>query len=281
MAPKRDSRPAGPNEENDVVDESTPTQAVVLPGDQDMRPRWRQNGSMWEREDTAAAEEVPVPIEERMHAVVEDADQPMEGTGQPASDSTLLVGALPTPGPRALVVSNCTDDQVEEARVPISDAPDGIGDATEMTGITLREFWPGARESNEEFNAIENALTESLTRLAAIKPVEGKVEDSIIGKAAKITAEIRQLKPNWSDDMLRLATTACAVVRMRSADVGVPVLTRIMWLALGDVCLIASRGVLRYFDARMGTWRVYTGIFPEQVYDKLYDFMKKVEGCFR
>ena len=60
---------------------------------------------------------------------------------------------------------------MDEELVPINDAPDGVGDATEMAGITLREFWPGARETNDEFDAIESALTESLTRLVAIKLV--------------------------------------------------------------------------------------------------------------
>ena len=149
MAPKHDSRPEGPNEENDAVEEATPTQTTVLPGDQDMRPRWVQNGDMLEEECTEAEEQVMEPMEEHVHVVVEDEEQPMEGARQPAWDSALLARPFRAPGPRPSRARNWSDGFVDEELVPISDAPDGVGDDPDMKGIALREFWPGAKETND------------------------------------------------------------------------------------------------------------------------------------
>ena len=105
--------------------------------------------------------------------------------------------------------------------------------------------------------------------------------EGVIAEAHRIRGRIQTKYSTWNEDIVRLATAAVTVSKLRSHDVCAPEMVALTWLCLGGIRLRAHKGYLRYFHVDQGTWRPYVGLLPEQIFAYLRMFLNTLEGLFR
>ena len=154
-------------------------------------------------------------------------------------------------------------------------------DADNLELLEKRKTFPGAASHNALFDEAETELQESIRKLAMTPRRVRPPKEGVIHVARRLQKDVQAACPGWEADMRRVATAGLVLYRLRTSDVASPELVQIVWACLGDVRLRSHKGMMYYYDTDHGSWRRYTGLFPEGMFVFLRNFMNKVEGCFR
>ena len=171
------------------------------------------------------------------------------------------------------------DGAIQLAGAEAVEAPPQDADNLEL--LEKRKTFPGAASHNALFDEAEKELQESIHKLAMTPRRVRPQKEGVIHVARRLQTGVLTACPEWGADMRRVATAGLVLYRLRTSDVASPELVQIVWACLGDVRLRSHKGMMYYYDTDHGSWRRYTGLFPEGIFVFLRNFMNKVEGCFR
>ena len=78
-----------------------------------------------------------------------------------------------------------------------------------------------------------------------------------------------------------MAVAALALYRMRLADISMRDHIFILWVVLGDRHLRAHDGNAYFYNAKLGCWEMYNGLFPDYIYGEIKTFLLELESAFR
>ena len=154
--------------------------------------------------------------------------------------------------------------------------------ATLEAAFTGRKLFPHVEESNDAFKRAIQDTDDAMAKLVSTsKRFKRNPREGVRWESRRVDKMIAVKCPTWGSDMRRLGVAALTVFNRRFSDFANNEFVTLMWLSLGHTRVISVDGRLRYFDTHRGTWRVYTGLFPEGLYADFRTFMLRLEGFFR
>ena len=253
-------------------------------------------GSVGDSAVPAAAHSSPVPLGAGRGMSSRGADS--GGTG--AGHSGHAVGAsgplantqgelMPPRVPGALPAAPAGEHEVVAAQQPDDDDPlEALGgdlppaDMQPPERFEGRKRFPGAAESAGLFRSDAQRTHEFFQDfVASNKRFKRAPREGVRFEARRLQKAIAKEYPAWGEGFVSLSVAICTVFNRRYGDFAPNEFVALSWLALGRTRLMSMDGRLRFFDTARGTWRLYTGIFPEGMFSEFRTFMNRVEGFFR
>ena len=173
----------------------------------------------------------------------------------------------------------CKKEDEEEVAEELEVA--GAGDEV-VQKIKRRRLLKGAFTSAADFEDLWQGYQDIVkAKLTHVQSDCASSDYCMLKKCQNLRSSIRRQQPTWSDDMVRLASTAAAVSNLRlSAKLFVGDAAFLLWLVEGEATIRVHSGFCYIYNDD-GAFLPYSGIPPESVLARVSLFCTILEGAFK
>ena len=181
--------------------------------------------------------------------------------------------------------------QAEEAEAPqdaqcpaspaAEDVPRPEEDDETLRRCKKRRLLPGATQSMPKFQGeFSNMPTTARKSLEAALVKESEQCHSLLHQSSRMISQIRSMRPEWPEQLVRVVACACILPHMRLCDAYLREHIYLLWLMEGGRYLRVHNGqCFLYHDC--GAFQVFRGSPPEQTVARVKEFILQLEGLFR